>query len=169
MWAAKNGDKAVAKLLVKRRSNVNIKDGNGQTALHLAAEEGNKGLEVVRLLVELGDANIDETDNSGKTALLMAVGHHHTKMVQLLVWLGANVGKRDNNSRTALDVAAMSNFPEAAIKSGHICGQKWTDGARRQQPEAASGAAWRAGVSIEESVYKASSRFIMLTACTSFA
>jgi hypothetical protein len=67
--------------------------------LHLCAESGN--LERVKQLVA-GGANIDATDNRGRTALLLAILNVHFEIVVYLVEHGANVTHADFDGMTAL-------------------------------------------------------------------
>ena len=53
-------------LLIEKGANINEKNKDGQTLLHLAAENGR--FEIVQLLIEKG-ANLTEKTNKGQTAL----------------------------------------------------------------------------------------------------
>jgi len=75
--AAQEGNKTVVELLLANKANVNAKDNKGQTALHLAAKEGDKTTQVGRkevvdvLLANKADVNA-KTDE-GWTPLHWAV------------------------------------------------------------------------------------------------
>jgi len=61
-WATDRGDENIIRLLARKGANMNIQDGEGQTALHYAASCGHDRL--VPLLIELGtDPNICDIDN----------------------------------------------------------------------------------------------------------
>ena len=75
--------------------------------IHCCAESGN--LERARQLAESG-ANIDEADDQGRTALLLACYHCHFKIVVYLVERGANVAHTDNEGTTALHCASRRGY-----------------------------------------------------------
>ncbi|MEC8882750.1 MAG: ankyrin repeat domain-containing protein, partial [Pseudomonadota bacterium] len=82
---------------------VELKNNQGQTALHLAAEYNNQ--QMVQLLVAKG-ADIFDTDNQGKTALDHAIESNNQEMVKCLV------NARDSNEKTALHLAATYRNPQ---------------------------------------------------------
>jgi ankyrin repeat protein len=71
--------------------------------LHDCAKSGN--LERIRQLVE-GGANIEETNNDGMTALLLASLKGHFEIIVYLVERGANFAHTDNTGMTALQFAS---------------------------------------------------------------
>lgn len=70
---------------------LNIKDGNGDTPLHIAVRQGN--FSTARVLLEAG-AYIDEVNNAGLTPLAVAVkeytGKNQASLVRLLLTSAAN-------------------------------------------------------------------------------
>jgi uncharacterized protein len=93
--------------LVAAGVELDSRDEHGQTALMLAAVEGNA--EVVEWLVERGAA-LDHTAKYGLSALMLAVVNGHIDVVRALVRAGANLGLRGTGapgfaSKTALDLA----------------------------------------------------------------
>jgi ankyrin repeat protein len=60
------------------------------------------------------DANIDETDSSGFTALMYAANNGHIEIVKLLLNKGADVSIVDNWGNTALILAASQDHYEIA-------------------------------------------------------
>ena len=64
--AAINGHKDVAELLLANKAEVNAKDNNGVTPLHLAAFNGHK--DVAELLLA-NKAEVNAKDNDGETPL----------------------------------------------------------------------------------------------------
>ena len=69
--AAEWGDVPGVKQALNAGANINIKDEQGDTALHLAAYWGREA--IVRVLLEAG-ADIDIQDNTGSTALDLGIG-----------------------------------------------------------------------------------------------
>ena len=83
--------------------NVDIRDGNGDTALHKAVREGH--LQVIQVLVSSG-ADVDMKNKFGNTALHWAAHEGHLQVVQHLLSSGADVNVKDNDGYTALHWAA---------------------------------------------------------------
>jgi ankyrin repeat protein len=89
---------------------VNKHYGNDLTALMWAAgytdEAGvNDVADVIGLLIDRG-ARIDEQDNRGRTALMIAAGLNHTAAAELLIKRGADTALRDHSGKSAGDLAA---------------------------------------------------------------
>jgi ankyrin repeat protein len=92
-FAAAAGYQAVAEVLLAHKADVNARDAEGHTPLHLAVRVGN-GL-VERLLNSGADANAQ--NNSGVTVLSQAVSWRQTENVRKLLAAKAdpNGGKTD--------------------------------------------------------------------------
>lgn len=69
------------------RAHVNEKDYHGRTVLMCCAADKN-ALDIVRVLVDAG-ANLDATDENGKTALVYAVRNNAVDVAALLRAAGA--------------------------------------------------------------------------------
>lgn len=88
-------------------TNINAKNTNGQTALHLAA--ANNHPRVMRLLLKNG-ANMDEKDNNGLTALHLAASEGHKLAAGFLLREGkVKIDAQDNNGWTPLQLAVSKN------------------------------------------------------------
>lgn len=83
---------------------INDTNDDGQTALMLAVQEERYNRVVIRLISN--GANINASDNSGKTALMYAADSNNDDIIRLLLEKGANVNAADNNGKTALMFAA---------------------------------------------------------------
>jgi len=81
-----------------------IKDGDGNSALHLAALCGRA--DVVGLLIERYGFDPDEKNTKGNTALHLGVLSENSETVRTLVRAGANVNL-DNNDRVDAMILAM--------------------------------------------------------------
>ena len=109
--AVRSGDAAaVAALLDKAPTAVNLKDVSGQTPLHLAASGRNPAL--VRLLVERG-AEVTVTDHRGISPLHLLANKGDLAGIALLLDKGADVNLKAADGATPLHGAALGRHPEA--------------------------------------------------------
>ena len=107
--AAKNNDtNRINSILNKGKVDINAKNKDGETALMLASSEGH--LEMVKLLVENG-ANYTN-------ALRLASREGHLEVVKYLIEKGADVNAKDNEGKTALDLADTEEIEEVLRKAG---------------------------------------------------
>jgi ankyrin repeat protein len=95
-------------------ADIDARDGNGQTALMLAAREGHA--EVVEWPVDRGAA-LDHTAKYGLSALMLAVIGGRIHVVRILAAAGANLclrgmGAPGFTAKTALDLAVARGDSE---------------------------------------------------------
>lgn len=92
-------------LLLRRGAEVDFKDKNAQTALHLAAELGNT--ELCLLLLEEAGASIKCKDDKAWTCLHHAVSTNSYETAELLIARGVDLSAEEQlHGRTALHMAA---------------------------------------------------------------
>jgi uncharacterized protein len=109
--AAMAGDAATVKTLLKQAADVNGAQGDGMTALHWAAINGDA--ELVQTLVYAG-ANIRATTRiGGYTALFMASQAGQAAVIPLLLKAGADLTSGSPSGTTPLMVAAASGHVDA--------------------------------------------------------
>jgi hypothetical protein len=97
---------------------INIKDNDGWTALHLSASY--KRQAVVKLLLMSG-ANPNARTLSGNTTLHLACFEGDLQLTKLLIDYGANVNSRGKNGSTPLHLAARRNhikITEILLRNG---------------------------------------------------
>ena len=100
--------------LVQKGARIDLKDGQGNTPLMLAARVGN--LDAARLLIARG-AQINAANGLGETPLIMSVQRRDIAMTRLLLTQGADAAKRDIASgMSARDYAVRDGRSEAIIK-----------------------------------------------------
>ena len=87
-------------------ADVNAKDENGETPLHLAPTK-----EIVELLIAEG-ADVNAKSRSGHTSLHSAAQGGHKEIAELLIAAGTDVNAKNNNGETPLDKAKYK--PETA-------------------------------------------------------
>ncbi len=108
--AATEGNIEAVKQHLAAGTDLNAKDGGGQTPLHRAALRGHK--EIVELLIANG-ADRNAKDVNGRTPLHYATfGYNET--VKLLLANGADVNAKDRGGQTPLDLAIQQKKPETA-------------------------------------------------------
>ena len=138
-YAAKYGNEECIEILISAGADVNAtigKECNSKTALFFAVDANSRSVECIGRLVKAG-ANIDQTDNSEKTALYFAIEQEKSASVGKLMQLGAslhkcvyqwvksgdidtitkqitksNVNIKDDQGQTALFYAAIENRPD---------------------------------------------------------
>ncbi|QVM11897.1 hypothetical protein D8B26_006536 [Coccidioides posadasii str. Silveira] len=70
-------------LIVDFKANVEIKDHNEQTALHLAAHKNHEM--AARMLIVEGKADLEAKDSSGQTALHLAASNGLEALTRMLI------------------------------------------------------------------------------------
>ncbi|XP_028518576.1 uncharacterized protein LOC110251065 isoform X2 [Exaiptasia diaphana] len=95
--------KEVARLLIKKDSDVNVPNKHGQTHLFLASI--NTKEEVARLLIEKG-ADVNVSDSKRQTPLFFAAKNTNEEVARLLIEEDADVNISDKNGKTPLFIAA---------------------------------------------------------------
>lgn len=108
MNAVKEGNKEITKLLISEGADVKAKTENGFTALIYASLHGN--LEMIDILVD--KSNIDETNSSGKSALMIASENGYKDLVELFLSKGSDLDKKDEDSFTAQQLAYKNRHKE---------------------------------------------------------
>ena len=143
--AAARGDRDAVKALLKNAADVNAAQGDGMTALHWAAMNGD--LELAQMLIFAG-ANVRATTRLGTyTPLYLASQQGHGDVIRALVKAGADVKAGTPNGTSPLMVAAASGdvaAVRALVESGADVNGK--DGVRGQTPIMYAAASNRAAV-----------------------
>lgn len=112
--AVKERDLSWVGFLIQKGARVDLKDGQGNTPLMVAARIGN--LEAARLLISR-NANLNATNVAGETPLIAAVQRRDIAMTRLLLTQGADPARRDTASGlTARDYAVRDGRSDAIIK-----------------------------------------------------
>lgn len=116
--ASGSGCVKVVELLIEKDANVNIRDNEGKTPLHLAVIIPGQNTYIAKVLLNKG-AEINIQDNEGKTPLHLAasyvvssfLGTQETKdeNVKMLLDRGAEVNIQDNEGRTPLHLAVSTS------------------------------------------------------------
>ena len=97
-------DEKFVQILIGNVTNINLRNIQGQTALHKAALLGDT--DIMSIILN-HDADVDAQDNSGLTPLHLSISEFKLPFVELLLQHGANVGLHDNNHQTPLHLASQ--------------------------------------------------------------
>ena len=76
------GSKAIVKLLIENNANLNLKDINGCTPLHLAIKT--KNLEIAEILLQSKKCNLKIKNRNGKTALDVSLEENHLGIAKII-------------------------------------------------------------------------------------
>ncbi len=143
--AAARGDRDAVKALLKNAADVNAAQGDGMTALHWAAMNGD--VDLAQMLIVAG-ANVKATTRLGSyTPLYLASQQGQGAIIQALIKAGGDVKAGTPNGTTPLMVAAASGELDAVkvlVDAGSDVNAK--DGVRLQTPLMYAAASNRAAV-----------------------
>ena len=101
--ATESGNIEMVRQLIEKRASLEVADEDGYTALLLAAKGGHE--DVVQLLIEKKPDLLDVRDANGSTALHVAAASGNRAIVELLIGRVIDLEARDNDGKTALDLA----------------------------------------------------------------
>ncbi|CAH3163698.1 unnamed protein product [Porites evermanni] len=112
MIASRKGHANVVKLLIEREADLALKDRDGQTAIHYAAQkyyrDGNS-VEILSCLIENG-ADVNARTNNNRTPLMFASSISEVNcpidLLKFLVKHGAEIDLQDDYGNTALHYAS---------------------------------------------------------------
>ena len=109
--AADNGSSDCVRLLLDNGVNINVKNINGNTALHLAAQKGHTG--IVKTLLEVDRSLAKDRANDGNMAHHLAAFKGHAETVRLLSEIDTSLAKEeDGDGNIALHLAALQGHTE---------------------------------------------------------
>ncbi|TLD25533.1 hypothetical protein PspLS_05724 [Pyricularia sp. CBS 133598] len=101
----------VAELLIKRGADVNCRDMLGRTVLHSAAKNSSR-LAMEYMVKNVFSIDINAQGKQGETALHDSCERMDAWAVTVLVNAGARCDIRNNDGRTALDIAELRKSPK---------------------------------------------------------
>ena len=105
--ASKNGQVEVAKSILERGAQINLKTNDGTSALHIASQNGH--VDVAKLLLEKG-AKVDLLNNDQCSPLMIACKHGKTAVIQVLLDHDADTYLRNKKNQTALEIAKENDY-----------------------------------------------------------
>jgi ankyrin repeat protein len=109
--AARKGDAAAVKALLKQGADANAPQADGMTALHWAADRGD--LATAEALIYAGASTVGETRLGGYTPLHLAARSGSGPVVKALLKAGANSSTLTLSGATPLHLAAASGNVES--------------------------------------------------------
>mmetsp|Transcript_12580 Transcript_12580/g.28138 ORF Transcript_12580/g.28138 Transcript_12580/m.28138 type:complete len:338 (-) Transcript_12580:69-1082(-) len=122
-----NGLLNATEVVLDMKPNTLVKDADGKTALHLAAEAGHS--EVTRQLLLIGRAPVNARDAQGQTPMLLAALAGEIETCKVLTWFGAKLETADRQGRTPLSLAPpelkewLDKHTDERTKALSECGQ----------------------------------------------
>jgi ankyrin repeat protein len=117
--AAFFGQAELAKGLLNRGVNVDVRSSNAMRNTPLHAAVAGRQIELMRLLLENG-ADAGAKQEGGWTALHAAAQNGDREMVELLIAYGADLNARANNQQCPLDMALLKGHKEIAALLGEL-------------------------------------------------
>jgi len=102
-YAARGGHKEVVRLLIQNGADINLGWGEPLLATIRSVRSWNRGLDIVKLLLE-GGADVSAKDEFGNSALHLAAGLGYEPLVRVLLEKGAAVWDK-GHLETALQIS----------------------------------------------------------------
>ena len=109
--AAMKGDQAVVQSLLKQKVDVNVAQGDGNTALHWAVYRDD--IEMTRLLIQAGANPNAKTRLGDVTPLHLAATNGNAAVIDLLLKAGADANAPNGNGTTPLMFASAAGRADA--------------------------------------------------------
>ncbi len=114
VYAAAGARIEIVKRLLARNVDVNARYPNGLTLLMWASGPDEKApearaMQVVSYLLDAG-ANVDDRDDRGRTALMIAAEGGHAEIAGLLLARGADAALKDKAGKRAADLTRLSSL-----------------------------------------------------------
>ena len=110
--AVQRGNKEVVAMLLALGADVNLRNGNGRTALMYLSE--NTTPEILRDLLSAG-ARLNAREDGGANPFMIAAASSPVRVLRDMIEAGAQVNARDSSGETCLFTAARTNSPEAIV------------------------------------------------------
>lgn len=107
-WAVREGDVAVARILLEHGAKVNLRDSDGWSPLMFAMWRNNP--DMIRLLIDK-HANLDEYSGNGWNPLSVAITYGGVDQVRQLIEAGANVNAANVAGYTPVMFATAKSAP----------------------------------------------------------
>jgi ankyrin repeat protein len=124
LWAH-TGNTNIAEQLLAAGLDVNARDGNGQTPLHIAIGKWPADFkEEATLWLLSHNANVNAKDKSGRTPLHLAASCGSTKAVRLLLDHKAEANSSDNNGKTPLALLEDTKIAQSRHSIGGMVNLK---------------------------------------------
>ncbi|XP_035684009.1 L-asparaginase-like isoform X3 [Branchiostoma floridae] len=103
--AAKNGDNSTLQALIQQGGNMDAKDYDGRTPLHIACSHGHA--DTVEFLLKNG-ASVYQRDAAGHTCLRDAIKFRNFPIIKLLVKTGANLSNHITPIRIGIELCSAA-------------------------------------------------------------
>ncbi|XP_022243393.1 transient receptor potential cation channel subfamily A member 1-like, partial [Limulus polyphemus] len=114
-YASRKGKLQITKILLEFGAQINVKNNELQSPLHLAAKFGHYHIICYMLQMTENYIVINDPDGNGMTPLHIASENGHTHVVQLLLSQGALINY-DHKGRTAFHYAALNGYTHTIHK-----------------------------------------------------
>ncbi|EDN06908.1 ankyrin repeat protein [Histoplasma capsulatum] len=114
-FASSKVNVSTVRLLLAHNCSARLKDNRGQLALHRAAAVGS--VPIIKMLLQEGKSPLNATDVDGSTALHHAIAEGNGEAALVLLRAGAEVDKRDNSDKLAIELAPDSKVRKYILES----------------------------------------------------
>ena len=100
----------IVKLLLDRKIDVCVRDGDGRSAYHDAAYKNS--FESLRMLLQFDPTHVNDRSNYDWTPIMLAADHGHVECVKLLLECQADVDIENGGGQRTIDFARKGNHTD---------------------------------------------------------